>query len=57
MNTQNILKATTIAIGAVILGATPAFAFSIQVPEPSALSIYGAGVAALVISYRLRKRK
>ncbi|MBT5048338.1 MAG: hypothetical protein HOM58_07535 [Rhodospirillaceae bacterium] len=57
MKTRSVLTAVSIAVGSIICGTSPAFAFQIQVPEPSALSIYGVAVAGLIIAYRLRNRK
>lgn len=57
MKSGNILKAASIAAGAVLLSASPAFALIIPIPEPSALSIYGAAVAGIIIGARLLRRK
>lgn len=39
------------------LAVTPAFAAVVQVPEPSMLGLAAAGVAGVVIAYRIRKNK
>ena len=57
MNIRNIVKTSAVAVATVVLGASPAFALVIQVPEPSALSIYGGAVAGLVIAARWLRRK
>jgi hypothetical protein len=44
-------------MGAVVLASSPAFATTVQIPEPSMLSIYGAGIAGLVIASRWLRRK
>lgn len=51
------VKAALIAVGCTVLGASPAFAFVVPIPEPSALSIYGSAVAGLVIAARWLRRK
>ena len=60
MKNSNIIKATSIAIGSVILGTSQALALGNgfpDIPEPSSLSVYAIAIAGLVIAYRLRNRK
>lgn len=59
MKTKGILGAASIAIGSVILAASPALATTapIPVPEPGTLSIYAAGIAGLAIASRFLRRK
>ena len=57
MKTRRLLKTSATAFATVVLGASPALALTPQIPEPSALSIYGAAVAALVIGARWMRRK
>jgi len=59
METRNILGTVSIAIGSVVLAASPAFAVGVPtpIPEPEALSIYAAGVAGLAFAARFLRRK
>lgn len=57
MSLKSICRTASIATGAVVLMSSPAFATTIPIPEPSMLSIYGAGLAGLVIAGRWLRRK
>lgn len=57
MNVRSICETASIAIGAVLLASSPAFATTVAVPEPSILSVYGVGIAGLVIASRWMRRK
>ena len=57
MKTNNVLKAAATAAGVLVLGTSPALALTVQIPEPSAITIYGAAIAGLIIAGRWMRRK
>lgn len=54
---KSIAGPLLIATGTLNLAASPAFASTIAIPEPSALSIYAIAAAGVVIAARFLRRK
>ena len=46
------------AVALLLFSASPSFALGpVSVPEPATMTLVGAGIAGLIVAYRLRGRK